>query len=60
MTKRIKGNSAKEKKLKDFEEVQRIASKSKLSLADVKILSIRVEKDFARHAKRLLDENKFS
>lgn len=46
-----------ERKLKDFEEAERIASKSKLSLADVAVLSRKVEKDFARHAKRLLDEN---
>ena len=46
-----------ERKLSDFEESQRIASKSKLSSNDVKLLSLKAEKDFARHAKRLLNEN---
>ncbi|MBI2598067.1 MAG: hypothetical protein HYW50_02630 [Candidatus Diapherotrites archaeon] len=46
-----------ERKLKDFEEAERIASKSKIFLEDIQALSKKVEKDMAQHAKRLLDEN---
>ena len=46
-----------ERKLKDFEEAERIASKSKLSLKDIQFMSKKVEKDMSRHAKGLLDES---
>ena len=46
-----------EKKLQDFEEAERLAQKSTLTEHDVKMLSEKVSKATARHAKRLLNES---
>ncbi len=45
-----------EKKLEDFEEAERLAQKSKLTMADVKEISKKIEKASSRHALRLLNE----
>jgi predicted CopG family antitoxin len=46
-----------EKKLRDFEEAERIAGKSELSEKDVEMLSEKVNKDIAKHARGLLNES---
>lgn len=45
------------RKLKDFEEADKLAQKSLLTEKDVEVLSKKVAKDSARHAKRLLNES---
>ncbi len=45
-----------DRKLKDFEEADKLAQKSVLAEKDVEILSKKVAKDSARHAERLLNE----
>lgn len=46
-----------ERKLEDFAEAERLAQKSTLTEKDVKMLSEKVAKDLAKHAKRLLNES---
>lgn len=46
-----------DKKLKDFEEADKLAQKSVLTEKDVEVLSKKVAKDSARHAERLLNES---
>jgi len=46
-----------ERKLRDFEEAERLAEKSNLTEKDVKFLSEKVANDMAKHAKRLLNES---
>ena len=45
-----------EKKLHDFEVAERLARKSSLTEKDVELLSSKVNKSIAEHAKRLLNE----
>ncbi len=45
------------RKLQDFHEAEKLARKSTLTEKDVKILSGKVAKDIASHAKRLLNES---
>ena len=46
-----------ERKLRDFEEAERIAAKSRLTNRDLAKLKAKVDRDFARHAEGLLNEN---
>ena len=46
-----------ERKLDDFEEAERLAQKSTLTEKDVELLSKKVDKAMARHARKLLNEN---
>ncbi|MFH0715123.1 MAG: hypothetical protein V1847_05255 [Candidatus Diapherotrites archaeon] len=46
-----------EKKLEDFEEAERLAQKSKLTMADFEEISQKIDKASARHALRLLHES---
>lgn len=43
-------------KLRDFEEAERLAQKSKITDKDVELISKKVSKDAAKQAKRLLNE----
>ena len=46
-----------EKKLNDFEEAERLARKSKLTPADFKLISKKIESSSRKHAKRMLHES---
>jgi tRNA C32,U32 (ribose-2'-O)-methylase TrmJ len=46
-----------EQKLADFEELEKLAEKSKFTMKDWKFVEKRVSKSMARHAKALLDES---
>lgn len=46
-----------EKKLRDFQQTEKLAQKSTLTEKDLELLSKKVAKDTARHAKRLLNES---
>ena len=46
-----------ERKLRDFEEAERLARKSRLTERDVEWLTKQAAGDAARHAKRLLHES---
>jgi hypothetical protein len=45
-----------EQKIVDFEEAEKIARKSRLSLKDWKSIDAKISRDAARHAKALLHE----
>ena len=46
-----------EQKLADFEDAERIARKSRLSMKDIKTISLKVSKAAAKHAEALLSES---
>ena len=46
-----------EQKLADFEESEKIANKSKLTMKDLKSIGDKVSKNAAKHARALLDES---
>ena len=46
-----------DRKLRDFEEAEKIASKSRLAEKDIKAVLEKVKKSTAVHAKRLLNES---
>ncbi|MFH1586673.1 MAG: hypothetical protein ABID38_02355 [Candidatus Diapherotrites archaeon] len=46
-----------DKKLDDFKEAERLAQKSTLTEKDVEILTEKVNRDAAKHAKRLMNES---
>ena len=46
-----------EQKLRDFEETERLAQKSRLTQKDLDKIIAKVNKDMAVHAKRLLNES---
>ena len=46
-----------ERKLHDFEVAEALAQKSRLTEKDVELLSAKVSKQAAEHAKRLLNES---
>lgn len=43
-------------KLSDFEEAERLARKSKLTMADVEQIAVKVNRAMAKHAEALLNE----
>jgi hypothetical protein len=45
-----------EKKLGEFEEAERLAQKSKLTMADLEEIAKKIDAAAGRHARKLLDE----
>ncbi|MBI5872404.1 hypothetical protein HZB88_04980 [archaeon] len=45
-----------EQKIADFEEAEKLAKKSLLTEKDVEVLSLKVNRAMAKHARRLLNE----